>query len=170
MMSMDQDLMPVLIDSKYCDYLRTFDHRVAYNKDRKDLRPFIGILFEVSGKKYFAPLSSPKGKHLKMRNNLDFLRIKGGEYGAINFNNMIPLIEGVFQMIDLNKTGLSPSEQRYQDLLINQRNWLNARRDQIRSKASNLYDSYKNNKLPKNIRDRCCDFILLEGKSGQFNC
>ena len=32
----------------------------------KENRPFIGVLFQVENCKYFAPLSSPKLKHLKM--------------------------------------------------------------------------------------------------------
>ena len=57
----------VRADSDYCDYLRQFDNKVAYNKlfyfNEKELRPFIGILFEIDTCKYFAPLSSPKAKH-----------------------------------------------------------------------------------------------------------
>ena len=37
----------VRVDSDYCDYLRQFDNKVAYNKHEKELRPFIGILFEI---------------------------------------------------------------------------------------------------------------------------
>ena len=38
----------VKIDSKYCDYLRQFDNWVMYNRDSKELRPFVGVLFKVS--------------------------------------------------------------------------------------------------------------------------
>ena len=81
----------VIVDSDYCDYLRQFDNKVAYNKHKKELRPFIGILFEIDTCKYFAPLSSPKPKHRKMKNMIDFFKIKDGELGAVNFNNMIPV-------------------------------------------------------------------------------
>lgn len=81
----------VNIETSYCDYLRKYDHRVAYNKDNKDLRPFVGALFTVEDKEYFAPLSSPKSKHLKMKNTHGFLKIDGGKLGAINFNNMVPV-------------------------------------------------------------------------------
>lgn len=46
----------VIIDSKYCDYLREFDDRVPYNFSKKENRPFVGILFEIENIKYFAPL------------------------------------------------------------------------------------------------------------------
>ena len=65
-------LMLVKLDSKYCDYLRKYDSKVPYNFDRKKNRPFVGVLFEVNDFKYFAPLSSPKAKYLKMHDNIDF--------------------------------------------------------------------------------------------------
>ena len=91
----------VKVDSKYCDYLRKFDSKVAYNKNRKDLRPFVGVLFKIDKYEYFAPLTSPKPKHLKMQNTLDFFKIKNGEFGAVNFNNMIPVISNNYEVIYL---------------------------------------------------------------------
>ncbi|MBR3324896.1 MAG: type III toxin-antitoxin system ToxN/AbiQ family toxin [Clostridia bacterium] len=76
----------VRVDSEYCDYLRKFDNKVSYNKDGKELRPFIGILFNIENIEYFAQLSSPKQKHVKMKNMVDFLKIKNGELEAVNFN------------------------------------------------------------------------------------
>ena len=96
----------VKVDSKYCDYLRQFDNRVAYNAGSKEMRPFIGILFGVDGCEYFAPLSSPKVKHVHMKNNLDVVKIDKGNYGVVNFNNMIPVIDSAFIRIfpkNLNK-------------------------------------------------------------------
>ena len=40
-----ESLILVRLDSKYCDYLRQFDEKVPYNYDKKELRPFIGVLF-----------------------------------------------------------------------------------------------------------------------------
>lgn len=54
-----ENLILVRLDSQYCNYLRQFDKKVPYNYDKKELRPFIGVLFEVNECKYFAPLSSP---------------------------------------------------------------------------------------------------------------
>ena len=89
------NLKIVRVNSDYCDYLRKFDNKVAYNKNEKELRPFIGILFQIDACKYFAPLSSPKPKHKNMKNTLDFFKIKDGELGAVNFNNMIPVNENM---------------------------------------------------------------------------
>lgn len=36
------NLKIVRVNSDYCDYLRKFDNKVAYNRNEKELRPFIG--------------------------------------------------------------------------------------------------------------------------------
>lgn len=48
------------------------------------------------------PFSSPKDKHLKMKNGKDFRKINHGEYGAINFNNMIPVVTEAVVPFDFN--------------------------------------------------------------------
>ena len=40
------NLRIVRVNTDYCDYLRKYDNKVAYNKHEKELRPFIGILFK----------------------------------------------------------------------------------------------------------------------------
>lgn len=82
---MYKNLKIVKIDYKYCDFLRKYDNKVPYNAGTKDLRPFIGILFMVDNCEYFAPLSSPKEKHKKLKNTLDLIKIKNGEYGGCKF-------------------------------------------------------------------------------------
>ena len=152
----------VRVDSDYCDYLRKFDNKVAYNKYEKELRPFIGILFEIDTCKYFAPLSSPKPKHKKMKNMIDFFKIKDGELGAVNFNNMIPVTDNNYTLVDLNKETLTIAEQKYQKLLKEQLSWLNAHYRQVKNKSFKLYQLYNNRKLSDNMKSRCCNFKLLE--------
>ena len=38
-----------------------------------------------------------------MKNTVDFFKIKDGELGAVNFNNMIPVNENNYSLVDLNK-------------------------------------------------------------------
>ena len=92
----------VKIDKNYCDYLRKYDMRVSYNYGIKENRPFIGVLFKINDLEYFAPLSSPKPKHLKMKNMVDFIKIDGGKLGAINLNNMIPVTRNNYTLISFN--------------------------------------------------------------------
>ena len=70
----------VKIDYMYCDYLWKYDKRVVYNKGKKELRPFIGVLFSIGDKEYFAPLSSPKPKHQTMSNTIDFFKIDNDSF------------------------------------------------------------------------------------------
>ena len=158
----------VRVDANYCDYLRIFDNRVAYNKNEKELRPFVGILFTINDCEYFAPLSSPKPKHLKMHNTIDFFKIENGKLGAVNFNNMIPVTKGNYKIIDLNKNNLSSKEKKYQELLKDQLNWLNENYIQVKNKSSKLYNMYVNQKLSDNVRNRCCNFKLLEEKCKEY--
>ena len=163
------NLKIVRVDSNYCDYLRKYDNKVSYNKNEKELRPFIGILFQIDTCKYFAPLSSPKAKHKNMKNTVDFLKIKNGELGAVNFNNMIPVKEDNYILIDLNKDTSNIEEIKYQKLLREQLNWLNENYNQVKNKAFKLYQLYNNEKLPQNIKSRCCNFKLLEKKCKEYN-
>jgi len=100
----------VKVDYKYCDYLRMFDSKVSYNSSSKELRPFVGILFIVNGCEYFAPLSSPKIKHIHMKNNVDVVKIDNGNYGVVNFNNMIPVTSNNYELIDLNAAPKNTNE------------------------------------------------------------
>ena len=100
---------------------------------------------------YFAPLSSPKPKHLKLKSKIDFLKINNGKLGAINFNNMLPVKKNNIQKINLYKKGLSVSEMKYINLLKEQIYLLNRNKKIIYKKANDLYFKYINNKLSNNI-------------------
>jgi len=162
--------MLVIIDKDYCNFLRSFDNRVPFNFNKKELRPFIGVLFEVNKCLYFAPLSSPKAKHLKLKNNIDFLKIDEGKLGAINFNNMIPVTLKNIEKLDLNiNESLNKDEFSYKKLLIEQYFWLNRNFKKLSEKSQLLYNKYNDNTLLKNVRDRCCNFKLLEEKCLEYN-
>ena len=68
---------------------------------------------------------------IKMKNTVDFLKIKNGELGAVNFNNMIPVNENNYSLVDLNKETLTIAELKYQKLLREQLDWLNANYHQV---------------------------------------
>lgn len=162
-------LILVCIDTNYCNYLRNFDSKVPYNFDKKAKRPFVGALFKVNHFMYFAPLSSPKPKHLKLKSKLDFLKIDGGKLGAINFNNMLPVTKKNITKIDLDKICKNKEEKKYIKLLKEQIFWLNRHDKKILDKSKRLYNQYINGTLNKNIAERCCDFKLLETKCLEYS-
>ena len=157
------------VDYKYCDYLRQFDNKVSYNAGSKEMRPFIGILFMVDGCEYFAPLSSPKVKHINMKNNVDMIKIDKGRYGVVNFNNMIPVTSNNYELFDLNATPKDTYELKRQNLLKTQLLWLNKNITTVKGKAIKLYEMYKSNTLAERIKVRCCNFVLLEEKCKEYN-
>ncbi len=165
---MESNYNLVTVNSRYCDYLRNYDDRVSYNAQQKDLRPFVGVLFQINEYQYFAPLSSPKAKHLRMKNTMDFYKINGGKLGAINFNNMIPVPNGEYKPIDMNATCKTKKEKMYQELLKDQLRWLNRYGKNLKHKAKELYLKRIQNKLPENMVRRCCDFVVLEEKCREY--
>ncbi len=150
----------VLVDSSYCDYLRESDFCVPYTMDNKSNRPFVGILLHIHDISYYAPLSSPKQKHLTMKNQIDLLKIDGGKYGVINFNNMIPVHSNSIRNINLAVSSSdSPSELQYKALLSNQLTWCNANKELITQKAQKLYNTILNKKGWDSLIKRCCNFV-----------
>ena len=102
------------ISDKYINYLHSFDEKVADNKHES--RPYIGVVVQIGVVNYYAPFTSPKPKHLKMKNSIDFRKIHGGKYGAINFNNMIPVPNEALILINIEKE----PNLKYRRLLQNQ--------------------------------------------------
>ncbi len=158
----------IKVNSDYCDYLRDFDDKVPYNKGAKGLRPFVGILFNIGEVEYFAPLTSPKEKHRKMKNSIDFMKIDNGNLGAINFNNMIPVKRENYTLVNLNVRLKNAIDKKYYKLLSEQLDWLNAHKLQIEEVSHKLYDWSIADRLPKNVKKRCCNFKLLEQKCQEY--
>lgn len=158
------------VETAYCDYLRRTDPCVPYTMDKKSIRPFVGIVFSVDRFQYYAPLTSPKPKHLHMKNQIDFLKIKEGEWGAINFNNMIPVQPSCLKKVEIRifETD-SKADVAYKNLLSNQLSWCNSHRDTILRQAEKLYYTIVNGRAWGGLQDRCCNFTLDEKLCLEFD-
>lgn len=157
------------VDSDYCNFLREKDKCVPYNTDKKSTRPFVGIVLSINGYNYYAPLSSPKPKHLKMKNQIDFLKIENGEWGVINFNNMIPIHSNCINKVNMR---ILPTDSKddidYKNLLANQLSWCNSHKDMIITKAHKLYASICGGKAREELVNRCCDFPVDEQQYNEY--
>jgi len=150
------------ISEEYVDYLRQFDNKVAYNKNRT--RPYVGIVYTQNNYDYFVPLHSPKEKHKRIHPKaLDIYKIKDGELGVVNINNMIPAPYKV-----LNEVLPTVKDEKYRTLLTDQLSFLNNHKKDIYKKIKNFMLFYKKGYLSKTILDRCCDFELLEEKMKEY--
>ncbi|MGN1326905.1 MAG: type III toxin-antitoxin system ToxN/AbiQ family toxin [Clostridia bacterium] len=151
------------ITEEYISFISQFDKKVLYNKN--GARPYIGIVFYQNNITYFAPLSSPKPKHKLMKDNKpDIYKIKDGELGVVNLNNMIPTPKSELILMDLN----DDKEEKYVKLLKEQINFLNNRKIKVVNKAKKLYKLYAEDKLFVTIKERCCNFVLLEEKYNTY--
>lgn len=148
------------VTNDYVNYIKSFDSKVPENKDSK--RPFVGVIFTIDGNNFFVPLSSPKPKHIKMKNGADFHKITSGHQGAINFNNMIPIPNTELILIDIH----SIPDENYRNLLNSQLRFINSNQEILKKKAEKLYqlvtsdDSILSNHQLQ-VKKRCIDFSLL---------
>lgn len=149
------------IKDDYIQFLRTFDTKVAENKHES--RPYVGVVFQIGVIEYYAPFTSPKLKHQKMKNGKDFRKIKQGKYGAINFNNMIPVPHSALLLKDIN----AEPDQQYKRLLQNQFVAIKDDWDAIQKTAKNLRNlvftpDEKLGNYDRQVKARCCNLVLLE--------
>lgn len=142
-----------VIDNDYIEYLRTFDSHVYQNKHN---RKYIGIVFEINNFHYFAPLSSHKEKHDRMKESVDFIKLK--DYGVINLNNMIPVPLHLCQHFIIN----SIEDSKYKDLMRAEYRIIKPIAPKIIQQAKVVYreKTVSGNITP--LSRRCYDFKMLE--------
>ena len=157
------------LDVKYVRDLANADNRVmsVSPQQHKENRPFVGIIIIMKQHNYCIPMTSPKPKHNKMKNDLDFSKILDSNnclIGALNFNNMIPVSNDVIQKLDIRPSSSdTPNEREYKELLNNQLDWCNDNIDNIIKKANKLYRLITQSPEKSiNLTRRCCDFKKLE--------
>lgn len=156
------------IADEYITYLKKYDSRVADNKS--ETRPYVGIVIQIEDIKYYAPFTSPKAKHREMKNTKDFRKINGGTYGAINFNNMVPVPDSELIPLDINEE----SDEKYKRLLQNQYKSIKKDSAAIIRTAENLRklivtEDEKLSEFDKKIKLRCCNLQVLEKVFAQYS-
>ena len=152
------------INAGYIDYLASFIPHLFHNKKsgQQNERKYIGIVLEVRGQQYFAPLSSFKEKHRYMNEGLDLIKIK--RLAVINLNNMFPVPPSQIVNFDIKKV----KDQKYKALLQREYRVIASIEDKICENAGKLYE-YKIEKGDSTpLAERCNDFLLLEEKAIEF--
>lgn len=150
------------VHQSYLNYLRTYDSLVSIDPTLN--RKFVGIILEVTGHNYFAPLSSPKAKHQSIPESaVDVVKIDGGKLGIINLNNMIPVYDSAIIQINISAV----SDEQYKRLLTNQMLFIRSNEELIKKKAKRLYQIVNSQKHQK-LNNRCCNYLLLEEAASKF--
>ena len=152
------------IQNAYIDYLSEFAPHLFHNKKvlQSNERKYIGIILKVNEHDYFAPLSSFKQKHYKMKEGLDFIKIK--TFAVINLNNMFPVPKS--QVIDFDIK--SVKNPKYKELLQREYRIITSLEKRIIESAEKLYNYKIENKDNTPLAKRCNDFLLLEQKATEY--
>ena len=152
------------IDEKYIDFLSHYSEHLFHNAkiQQNYSRKYIGILFEINGMKYFAPLSSFKPKHKRLCETIDFIKI--GDMAVLNLNNMFPVPGGVYSLKNPN----TEQNWQYKTLLNNEIRIIKQKSEIIISNAKAVYEHKMTNDGKSKLSQRCNDFKLLEIKCREY--
>lgn len=153
------------IQRNYIDFLSPQAPLLFHNskQGQKHERKYIGILLTIHGMNYFAPLSSFKPKHLRMKNSLDFIKVK--EYAVINLNNMFPAPLKVCTYVDFDQV----RDEKYRMLLLAEYRIIKSMAGKLLKNAATLYAYKVKNAESTPLARRCNDFLLLEDLCRQFD-
>ena len=149
----------VTISEEYMSLLQKRDAEVKDTVKDKKTRPYVGILFTIDKRNYFAPLTTRKPKHETMKDNLDIniLRARNNKcIGAIDFAKMIPVPDS--QIEKINFAQRKETHPKSFNILLNQLYAVNKMKPLLVEKAEKLYQRYIDKTLPRNIRNHCVNF------------
>lgn len=143
------------ISEQYITYLHKRDPKVQFNKGAR--RPYVGVVFAFGGYKYFVPMESPKPNHAKIKPGKHIIKLDGGRYGMLGFNNMVPVHKDALIEFDIN----AEKDVKYRELLKRQALLCNRIKADILNHAQMTYFDVVNNKN-KFLVGISCDFKKLE--------
>lgn len=143
------------ISDHYIRFLHSRDGRVQYNKCAR--RPYVGVVFNIGGFKYFVPMESPKPNHEKIKAGKHILKLEGGKYGMLGFNNMVPVHQDALVAFDIE----AEPDVKYRELLKRQVTICNRQKADISTRAQDTYFDVVNQKN-KFLMGISCDFKKLE--------
>ncbi|SMG75014.1 Uncharacterised protein [Klebsiella quasipneumoniae] len=155
------------ISSRYISYLKEFEEKVPNSEDPTYQNPkaFIGIVLDIQGHKYLAPLTSPKPWHQDIKESSpNFFKlhengVPENQLGLINLKFMIPIIESEVSLLDMD----SMPDSRYKRMLYKQLQFIRANSDKINEKSELLRSLVLQGKMRGT-----CNFGLLEEKYRDF--
>ena len=161
------------IDRDYMDYLHKIDSKVLTHNVDKHQRKFIAIKVKLNGYQYFVPLSSPDFrdyyddhgiKKVQFTRVPTIKRIFNGNptvesyLGKLLFNNMIPVPEGEYSLVDVNGT----KDQQYRYLMQAESREINRQKNRIMKNADIVYKHKLRNGNSTPLAKRTNNFVELE--------
>lgn len=157
------------VDEQYIAALKAADPGKVLD-NYQGTRPYIGVLLEINGTKFLAPLTSHKPKHDAIDGRkptvfkLHEIGNPANKLGMIQINNMIPVYDGVIELLDL-----SSLERGYRNLLNLQRQFIRKNESEVKDRAVKLYKLVTQNADKNSFFNKIsCDFPLLENVMNEF--
>ena len=152
------------VNADYIDYLSAYAPHLFQNKKpgQNNERKYIGIVFQINSLDYFAPLSSFKQKHHRMKETVDFIKVK--DYAVINLNNMFPVPLTERKYVDIR----SERDPHYRALLLAEYRFIKSIQEKIRKNAQNVYKIKIKDGTSSALAKRCNDFLSLEKACNKY--
>jgi protein AbiQ len=150
------------INPEYIKYLAKYQEHIFISDGDKASRKYIGIILQINGMNYFAPLSSFKSKHKRMKESVDFIKIR--DYAVININNMVPVPEGEYYLVEISKI----ENPQYRHLLQVENREINRQKNRIMKNADIVYKHKLRNGDTTPLAKRTNDFKELEKRYSQY--
>lgn len=150
------------INPLYIKYLAQYQKHIFWSDGNKATRKYIGIVLQIDEMSYFAPLSSFKPKHKKLKESVDLIKIRN--IAVININNMVPVPNGEYHLVDIR--GIKDQQYRY--LLQAENREINRLRDRIIKNARIVYNHKIRNGISTALARRTNDFKQLEKKCKEY--
>ena len=153
------------VNADYIDYLSVYAPHLFQNKKpgQKNNRKYIGIVFQINSFDYFAPLSSFRPKHFRMKESVDFIKVK--DYAVINLNNMFPVPLTERNYVDIRKE----RDPHYRALLLAEYRFIKSIQEKIHKNAQNVYKIKIKDGTSSALAKRCNDFLSLEKACKEYN-
>ncbi len=154
------------VSQHYLEHLRGVETKVP-STTYDNPKPYVGVVLEVKGMKYLAPLTSPKFSVDKFADDnptlfkLHAVDNEKDKLGAIRLLYMIPVIESEIRELDLYMYDTdSARDKKYKRMLGKQMLFIRKHADAIKKRATKLYSLAQHQQPFCRI---CCDFKSLEG-------
>ena len=146
------------VDDKYIDYLKKFDNKIPNIRYVSNNKFVTGILLNINGCEYYAPISSFK---IKQRTNFIIRDYDNKALSSIRFCFMFPIPIQIKNKVLFFKEF---SKETYQNriFLRKELKYINKNIDEVLRQAISVYDKRIKNQL--SYVKNCCNFSLLEEK------
>lgn len=170
-------LLLYTVSNDYIDYLIKFDNNIMYREGKGYIneRKYVGVVLEINGYKYFAPLSSPKNSDYFYKNGLKQIRksiiplirlvtADGVLLSKVKLDSMIPVPDKCLTLYDYdNETDL-----KYKALVSKEIICLRKMRERILKNARVLYNQKTKKYQNIGYLNSTTDFKTLEAACDKY--